>query len=104
MPSKSQPDHFLNIHEVAEIIGLHWTTIRDRKCGTGEIPRIKLSNRCLRFSFNAVQAWMTAKAHEAEEAQRMAKTIVIDLLAEKRQRQRAIEKTLTTIINGGKYR
>lgn len=105
MPSKSTPDRFLNYTEVAELIGLPVKTLRNREAGTKDIPRIKLGRRVV-FSFNAVQAWMRQKAREAEEAQRRAKTTVIDLLAEKRQRswKKDVEDTLTTIINGGRYK
>jgi hypothetical protein len=56
------------------------------------------------FSFNAVQAWMSAKARKAEQDQLKSEMAVIDLAAEKRRRQRAVEKTMKTIINGGRYR
>lgn len=104
MPSKPAPDRFLNIHEVAEMIGLHWTTIRDRKCGTGEIPRIKLSNKCVRFSLNAVQVWMATKVREAEEAQRRQESVVNNLMASKEEIRKAVDQTYLTIVNGGKYR
>ncbi len=103
MPSKPSPDRFLNYAQVAAMIGLHWTTIRDGKCGTKDIPRIKLGGRVL-FSFNAVQRWMERKVREAEESKARQEMVVIDLCAEKRRRQRAVEDTLKTIINGGKYR
>lgn len=103
MPSKPTPDRFLNYSEVAAMIGLHWTTIRDGKCGTKDIPRIKLGGRVL-FSFNAVQKWMERKVREAEREQSRQEMVVIDMLTEKRRRQIAVENTLKTIISGGKYR
>lgn len=102
MPSKT-PDHFLNIKQVAEMIGVSWTTIRDGKCGTSEIPRIKIGRRVL-FSFNAVQQWMSRKVEEAREAQAKQKAVVRNLLADKDQIRAEINKTYLTIINGGKYR
>ena len=102
MPSKPSPDRFLNFKEVAELIGLAVKTVRNGECGTSEIPRIKLGGRVL-FSFNAVQSWMATKAREAEESRSRSKSAVADLLGDKQRRQRAVEKTLLTIINGGKY-
>lgn len=86
MPSKT-PDRFLNFKEVAEMIGISWTTIRDGKAGTKEIPRIKLGGRVL-FSFNAVQRWMERKAREAEERAARQEMAVIDLLSERQRRRR----------------
>ncbi len=86
MPSK-QSDRFLNFKEVAELIGVNWTTIRDGKAGTREIPRIKLGGRVV-FSFNAVQRWMERKAREAEERAAYQEMAVIDLLSERRRRRR----------------
>src|SRR6266540_2388264 len=103
MPSKPMPDHFLNYSQVAELLGLEVETLKKGKAGTRDIPRIKLGSRVL-FSFNAVQRWMAAQARKAEEDRRRRETVVIDLLVEKRRRQIAVENTLKTIINGGKYR
>lgn len=102
MPSK-QPDRFLSFAEVAELIGLKTKTIRNGECGTRDIPRIKLGGRVL-FSFNAVQRWMERKVREAEESKARQECAVIDLLSERRRRRRAIQNTLTTIINGGRYK
>lgn len=102
MPSK-QPDRFLNFKEVAEMIGLKAKTVRNGECGTREIPRIKLGGRVV-FSFNAVQRWMERKAREAEESKARQEMAVIDLLSERRRRQRGIQETMTTIINGGRYK
>jgi len=103
MPSKPQPDRFLNFAQVAEMIGVKEWTLRTGKCGTKDIPRIKLGSRVL-FSFNAVQQWMANKAREAEQEQRRREMAVRDLLADKAARQRAVEDTLRTILNGGRYR
>lgn len=100
MPSKPSPDRFLNYLEVAAMIGLQIATVKKGKCGTSEIPRIKLGGRVL-FSFNAVQKWMERKAREAEREQSCQEMVVIDMLTEKRRRQIAVEKTMKTIINGG---
>lgn len=103
MPSKPTPDRFLNFAQVAELIGLDVHTVKKGRCETGSIPRIKLGGRVL-FSFNAVQHWMAVQAKKAEETQSQSKLAVIDLLAEKRRRRRVVENTLTTIINGGRYK
>lgn len=102
MLSKPHPDRFLNFAQVAEMIGIKEGTLRNGECRTSDIPRIKLGSRVL-FSFNAVQAWMTRKAREAEESKRQQRLAVIDLMAEKRRRKKLINDTLTTIINGGRY-
>lgn len=101
-PSKP-PDRFLNFKEVAEMIGLAVETVKKGKAGTKDLPRIRAGRRVL-FSLNAVQAWMSAKAAEAEESKRRSRAAVIDLLSEKSRRRQAIDDTLKTIINGGKYR
>jgi len=103
MPSKLQPDRFLNYAQVAEMLGLEIQTLKKGKAGTKDIPRIKLGSRVL-FSFNAVQQWMANKAREAEQEQRRREMVVRDLLADKAARQRAVENTLKTILNGGRYR
>lgn len=103
MPSKPSPDRFLNYSEVAAMIGLAIKTVRNGECGTKDIPRIKLGGRVL-FSFNAVQKWMERKVREAEREQSRQEMVVIDMLAEKRRRQIAVENTLKTIINGGNCR
>ncbi len=103
MPSKPAPDRFLSFAEVAELLGLSEGTVRNGECGTSEIPRIKLSNKCVRFSFNAVQAWMAGQARKAEEAKQQSRMAVVDLMASKSERRRAVEKTLLTIVNGGRY-
>lgn len=103
MLTTTPPDRFLSYAQVAKLVGLDIDTLKHGGCGTNEIPRIKLGRRTL-FSFNAVQSWMAAKAREAEEAKRRSNIVVIDLVAEKNKRRRAVEKTLTTIINGGRYK
>lgn len=100
MPSKPVPDRFLNYAQVAQLLGLEVETLKKGKAGTRDIPRIKLGSRVL-FSFNAVQKWMERKAREAERDQLRQEMVVIDMLAEKRRRQIAVEKTMKTIINGG---
>jgi len=102
MPSKT-PDRFLSFKEVAELIGLDLHTVKKGRCGTDSIPRIKLGGRVV-FSFNAVQRWMAAQVRRAEERATREEMAVIDLLSERRRRRRAIQNTLTTIINGGKYK
>lgn len=102
MASKPTPDKFLNYAEVAELIGLHVYTVKKGLCGTKDIPRIRLGGRVL-FSFNAVQSWMAAKAREAEEA-KQHRDNVVDLMASKIERQRAVSDTLTTIINQNRGR
>ena len=102
MPSKPIPDRFLSFAEVAELLGLHETTIRSGEAGTSEIPRIKLGSRVL-FSFNAVQSWMAAKAREAEQSKLRSQMAVHNVMAGKSERRRAVQNTLLTIINGGRY-
>lgn len=102
VPSKPIPDRFLNYSEVAEMIGVDVETLRKGKCQTNEIPRIRLGHRKVLFSLLAVQRWMAAKAREAEEA-KQHQANVVDLMASKIERQRAVRDTLTTIINGGRY-
>lgn len=99
----TKPDRFLNFVEVAEMIGLQIETVKKGKAGTDTIPRIKLGSRVL-FSFNAVQSWMAEQARIAEIKKERERLAVIDLLSEKRRRRRAIEKTITTIANGGRYK
>lgn len=103
MPSKPAPDHFLNYAEVAELIGLAVKTIRNRKCGTNELIRIKRGGRVL-FSFNDVQAWMLRQVRKAEEEQRQRERAVKSMAADKDRIRQAINNTYLTIINGGKYR
>jgi predicted DNA-binding transcriptional regulator AlpA len=103
MSRKLSVDKFLNFQEVAQLIGLKTKTVRNGECGTREIPRIKLGGRVL-FSLNAVQRWMERKAREAEESKARQEIVVIDLLSEKRRRLRGVQDTLTTIINGGRYK
>jgi predicted DNA-binding transcriptional regulator AlpA len=97
MPSKPTPDRFLNAKEVAAMIGLHWTTVLDGRCGTNEIPRIKLSNKCVRFSFNAVQRWMEKKAREAEEDLQRERTTLLDLMS--RQSRQSVKDIAQSIVN-----
>lgn len=97
-----QPDRFLNFKEVAELLGLAIKTVRNGECETNTIQRIKLGGRVL-FSFNAVQNWMAAKARKAEQDQLRSEMVVIDLASEKRRRQRVVDRTMKTIINGGRY-
>lgn len=79
MPRQLPPDCFLSFAEVAEIIGLDATTIRNSECGTDELLRVKLGARTL-FSFNDVQEWIARRVAQArddrrrkvEEAERLA--------------------------------
>jgi len=103
MPSKPIPDRFLNIKEVAELIGLDWTTIRDGRADTNEIPRIRLGRRVV-FSENAVQAWMAEKAREAEERKQQSRMAIHSMRASQSERQRSVKNTLITFINGGRYK
>lgn len=61
---RQQFDCFLSVTEVAELIALDDTTIRNGECGTGELLRIKLGARTV-FSFLDVQAWMQRRIGEA---------------------------------------
>src|SRR5262245_8455804 len=95
MPSKT-PDRFLSFAEVASMIGLDLHTLKKGRCGTSEIPRIRLGARVL-FSLHAVQAWMERKAREAEEAQQREKLTVIDLMTV--QRRRSVRDLAQSIVN-----
>jgi excisionase family DNA binding protein len=103
MPSKPEPDRFLSFAEVAELLGLNEGTVRNGEAGTNEIPRIKLGGRVL-FSFNTVQAWMAAKAKEAEQSKLRSQIATHDVMASKSERRRAVRQRLLTIINGGRYK
>lgn len=62
-----QVDCFLSFAEVAQIIGLDVTTIRNGTCGTDELLRVKLGARTV-FSFNDVQQWIQRRLGEARAA------------------------------------
>ena len=56
-------DRLLTIYEVSSLTGLSVTTIRNKRCQTGELIRIELKDEhskkvTLRFSNNDVQAWI----------------------------------------------
>lgn len=84
------------------MIGLEVETVKKGKAGTNDLPRIKLGSRVL-FSLHAVQRWMERKAREAEEEKRRQEMAVIDLVAEKKRRQKLVRDAYTNIINGGSY-
>jgi hypothetical protein len=48
------------------MIGLGVGTVRNGKCATSEIPRLRVGRRVL-FSLRAVEAWMQRRTREAEE-------------------------------------
>jgi predicted DNA-binding transcriptional regulator AlpA len=101
------PDRFLSFAEVAEMLGLKVSTVRDGKRETNKLLRIKLGGRVV-FSLNNVQEWMKWQARKAEEEKRrqeiMAEYRATEKETEKKRRQMAVERTLQTIINGGRYR
>jgi predicted DNA-binding transcriptional regulator AlpA len=102
----SPPDRFLNIREVAEMIGLSVGTIYDCKRGTNELLRIRLGGRVV-FSLNNVQEWMQWQARKAEEDERQRR-----LWAEYNSKeavrsrcQQAVMNALKTIVvqHGGRW-
>jgi predicted DNA-binding transcriptional regulator AlpA len=103
MPSKPAPDRFLSFAEVAAMIGLEVETLKKGKAGTRDIPRIKLGSRVV-FSLNSVQAWMARQAKRAERDKLKSQMAVIDITVERRRRRRAIQDTVKTLANGGKYK
>src|SRR5262249_51370606 len=96
------PDRFLSFAEVADLIGLDVHTLKKGRCGTGDIPRIRLGARVL-FSLNAVQRWMERKAREAEEHKRRQEIMVVAFIAERRRGQKVVTDSYTTFVNGGRY-
>lgn len=84
MPRQVLPDCFLSFAEVAEIIGLDATTIRNSECGTEELLRIKLGARTV-FSFNDVQDWITRRIAQAREDRRQAQDEAANLAQKKAQ-------------------
>jgi hypothetical protein len=61
----------LSFAEVAEIIGLDATTIRNGECRTDELLRIKLGARTV-FSFNDVQEWIARRVRQARDDRQRA--------------------------------
>ncbi len=63
-------DRLLTIEEVSQLVGLSPTTIRNKRCETGELARIELKDDgskkvTLRFSHNDVQAWIEKRKQAA---------------------------------------
>lgn len=100
MPRQSPPDCLLSFSEVAEIIGLDESTVRNAECGTDELLRIKAGARTL-FSFNDVQDWIARRVAQARadrrqkgiEAERLAQT-----KAEKLRRKQIVKDTVLQLI------
>lgn len=82
MRQQSPPDCFLSFAEVAEIIGLDESTIRNGVCGTNELLRIKLGKRIV-FSFNDVQEWIARQIRQARD-NRQRTADAADHLAQKK--------------------
>lgn len=97
------PDCFLSFIEVAEIIGLDATTIRNGECGTAELLRIKLGARTV-FSFNDVQDWIARRVAQARDDRRQKETEA-DRLAQRKaealRRKQFVKDSVLTLINGG---
>lgn len=74
---------FLSFKEVAELIGLGVGTLRNGKCETSEIPRVRIGRRVM-FAESAVEAWMARKTREAEDRKNKARQ---ESLAGVRRRQ-----------------
>lgn len=98
-----KPDRFLSFAQVAEMICLSVKTIRNGGGGTKDLPRVRLGRRVM-FSQRAVEAWMAAKAREGARRRVNPREVVADILSDKRGRRAAVNQTLTTIINGGRYK
>jgi hypothetical protein len=64
-------DCMLSFAEVAQIIGLDDTTIRNGECGTDELLRIKVGRRTV-FSFNDVQEWIARRKKDARNQQQQS--------------------------------
>lgn len=97
MPPKITPDCLLSFAEVAEIIGLDESSLRNSVCGTDELLRIKAGSRTL-FSFNDVQDWIArrvaqARADRQQKAERLAQR-----KAEALRRKRFVKDTVLTLI------
>jgi hypothetical protein len=101
------PDRFLTFAEVAEMTGLRETTVRNSECGTDELIRIKLGKQegTIRFSFNAVQAWMMRQARKALETRQWQEDAVREYLTRigkaRRRGGKKIVKDAVQTINGG---
>lgn len=93
---KLPEDRLLTIEEVSNLIGLSPTTIRNKRCQTGELIRIELKDEhskkiTLRFSSNDVQAWIEKRK---QAAQRKRATTA----ARKRPNQRTQPKPILRLI------
>jgi excisionase family DNA binding protein len=57
-------DPVLSVEQVAEMIGVHHSTIR-KWIRKGELPAVKLSGKCLRIRARALQDFLVARTHRA---------------------------------------
>lgn len=100
MRQQAPPDCFLRFAEVAEIIGLDESTIRNGECGTEELLRIKLGARTV-FSFNDVQAWIARRVRQARD-DRQRTSDAAGQLAQKKaaalQRKRFVKDSVFRLI------
>lgn len=99
MATKKQPDRFLSYAQVAEMLGLSEGTVRNGGAGTDELPRVRLGDRVV-FSATAVEEWMAVRTRAAEAERRSAR----DCLADRADRQRAIQEILQAVERGARYR
>ena len=93
---RKQADRLLTIEEVSKLVGLSVTTIRNKRCETGELARIELKDEfskkaTLRFSSNDVQAWIEKRKLAAMQ-KRAAAT------ARKRPNQRTQPKPYLRVV------
>ncbi|HEU0175092.1 MAG TPA: hypothetical protein VFV58_12605 [Blastocatellia bacterium] len=108
MPDIPQPDRFISFAEVAEMLGLRETTVRNGECGTDELIRIKLGKQegTIRFSLNDVQAWMLRQARKALETHQWQEEAVREYLTKIGKARRSggkkiVKEAIQTLINGG---
>jgi hypothetical protein len=100
MSRQVPPDCFLSFAEVAEIIGLDESTIRNGECGTKELLRIKLGARTV-FSFNDVQTWIARRIRQARDDRQREEAATESLVqkkAEALQRKKFVKDTVVRLL------
>lgn len=97
-----QPDTFLSFAQVAELTNLSEKTLRNGGGGTKDIPRVRLGRRVM-FSRITIENWIAARRTEAERKNAQEIARLTELIAEKRRSRAVLQRTLTTILNGGRY-
>lgn len=90
-------DSFLSYSELARLLGLGLSTVRNGQCGTSEIPRLRLGGRVV-FSLKAVEAWMSRRSVQAEAADK-ARILKIDQATlRKKRRRREVSGAIDSIL------